>query len=96
MVFAVIVFALTFVYMFLTRRVCVLIYDKEPSLYMIRLAIMINSTLLTIVLLVISFMMMHRLRYRFHGLYTDYGKKLWFILIVQVISIAFSALLLVL
>ena len=33
-------------------------------------------------------MMMHRLRYRFYGLYTDYSTQLWVIIIIQALSLA--------
>ena len=34
-----------------------------------------------------SLMLMYRLRHRFHGLYTDYGCKLWLLVIIQIVSL---------
>ena len=56
--------------------------DYSETHRLIKIFISINGSVLTIVLLVMSLKMMRRLKYRFHGLYTDYGKKLWCILIV--------------
>ena len=42
---------------------------------------------LTVILIISSFMMLRRLKNRFHGLYTDYGKMLWIIVISQTISL---------
>ena len=39
-----------------------------------------------------SLIMMHRLRNRFHGLYTDYGRKLWCVIITQIISLLLGTL----
>ena len=85
---------LAFLYMFLTGRYCISIYDNKhyEAYEQINFVISINGSLLTIVLLIMTLMIMHRLKNRFHGLYTDYGKKLWIILIVQVVSLAISTI----
>ena len=41
----------------------------------------ISFTALTVILIISSFIMIRRLKHRFHGLYTDYGKILWIIII---------------
>ena len=47
--------------------------------------------MLTITLTVMSFMLMHRLRNRFHGLYTDYGRRLWKGVIIHIIALSIGA-----
>ena len=41
-----------------------------------------SFTALTIVLIISSFIMLRRLKEKFYGLYTDYGRKLWIIVLI--------------
>ena len=54
---------------------------KDKAFDRLSLVQSISIVLLAATLTLLSLMMMHRLRYRFHGLYTDYGKQLWKVVI---------------
>ena len=56
----------------------------------------ISLATLTVALTVMSLMLMHRLRNRFHGLYTDYSRSLWIVVITQIVSLCIGATLWVL
>ena len=47
----------------------------------------INIAIFTVILVVIGYMMMRKLRLRYYSLYTDHGRKLWIIYIIQAISL---------
>ena len=40
-----------------------------------------SFTALTVILIISSFIMLRRLKNRFYGLYTDYGKYLWIVVL---------------
>ena len=65
-------------------------YDRTYMLNAVSLAV------LTVALAVMSLLMMHRLSNRFHGLYTDYGCKLWYVIITQIISLLLGTLMYIL
>ena len=73
-----------------TTQYCQSVYDKDMEKKheisdTLRLLGVISAVLLTTTLIVLSIMMMRRLKNRFYGLYTDYGRILWAFVIIQLL-----------
>ena len=89
---------LSALYIYGTAKACNLNSNYKPSYETkfyktynhILMIVPISLTATTVSLTVMSFMMMNRLRYRLD--HTDYGRKLWCVIITQIISLLLGTL----
>ena len=84
LVVAISALTITYFYTYYATMTCMAYFDGKDSDQLensIDGLSTISFIILTVILILSGFMMLRRLRHRFHGLYTDYGKWLWIIVL---------------